>query len=143
MPAIKYRVTLTEKEKAELEGFIHKGKSPARSQTRARIMLKAAEGKKDGEIMEALSVSIDMVGHTRKRCVEEGVMTALYDRPRPGAEPKLTDKQSAYIIALACTPAPTGHDHWTLRLLSDKVVELGFASACSYELIRRLLKKTL
>jgi transposase len=78
---------------------------------------------------------------TRQRCVEEGPEAALKERPRPGKAPKLTEKQAAHIIALACSEAPAGHDHWTLRLLADKVVELAYADRCSYETIRQLLKK--
>ena len=142
MPAIKYRVTLTDEEVESLEALLHKGKSAARQQTRARILLKAAAGCPDAAIMEAWGVSATMVGHTRQRCVEEGVEAALHDRPRPGKAPKLTDKQCAQVIATACTPAPAGHDHWTLRLLADQVVQLGYAETFSHESIRRLLKKT-
>ena len=84
-----------------------------------------------------------MIYHTRQKCVEEGVEAALYDRPRPGKTPKLSDKQCAQVIATACTPSPAGHDHWTLRLLADKVVQLGYADSFSYETVRRLLKNTL
>ena len=141
MPAIKYRVTLTEAEVETLEGLLRKGKSAARKQTRARILLKAAAGCKDAVIMEALAVSATMIYNTRQKCVEEGVEAALYDRPRPGQAPKLSEKQCAQVIATACTPAPAGHDHWTLRLLADKVVQLGYADSFSYETVRRLLKK--
>ncbi len=141
MPAIKYRVTLTDDEVEMLEALLHKGKSAARKQTRARILLKAAAGSKDAEIMEALAVSATMIYNTRQRCVEEGVEAALHDRPRPGKTPKLTDKQCAHVIATACTPAPEGHGHWTLRLLAGKVVQLGYADSFSHETIRRLLKK--
>jgi transposase len=141
MPAIKYRVTLSEDEVAQLEALLRKGNSAARKQTRARILLKAAAGCQDAEIMAALGVSATMVGKARQRCVEEGVERALHDRPRPGASPKLTEKQCAHVIAVACTPAPEGHDHWTLRLLADKVVQLGYSDSFSHEAIRRLLKK--
>ena len=141
MPAIKYRVTLTDDEVDLLETLLRKGKSAARKQTRARILLKAAAGCKDAEIMEALAISATMIYNTRQKCVEEGVEAALHDRPRPGQAPKLSDKQCAHVIATACTPAPAGHDHWTLRLLADKVVQLGYADAFSYETVRRLLKK--
>lgn len=141
VPAIKYRVTLTDDEVEVLEALLSKGKSAARKQTRARILLKAASGCKDAAIMEALAVSATMIYNTRQRCVEEGVEAALNDRPRPGKAPKLTDKQCAHVIATACTPAPAGHDHWTLRLLADKVVQLGYADSFSHEAIRRLLKK--
>lgn len=82
-----------------------------------------------------------MVAKTRQRCVEEGVEAALNDRPRPDQNPKLTDRQAAHMIAIACSDAPDGHDHWTLRLLADK--ELDYAESCSYETIRQLLKNTL
>jgi transposase len=142
MPAIKYRVTLSEDEKTELEALLKKGKSAARKQTRARILLKAAAGCRDEEIVQALNVSVSMVAKTRQRGVEEGVEAALNDRPRPGQKPKLTDRQAAHVIAIACSDAPDGHDHWTLRLLADQVVELNYAESCSYETIRQLLKKT-
>ena len=141
MPGIKYRVSLTEEEKEMLESLLRKGKSAACKQTRARILLKAAAGSKDAEIMEALAISATMVFNTRQKCVEEGG-AALEDRLRPGAVPKLSDSQCAHIIALVCTPAPEGHDHWTLRLLADRVVQLGYAESFSYEGVRRLLKKT-
>ena len=142
MPAIKYKVNLTDDEKLHLEALIHKGKSAARSQTRARILLKATAGLQDKDIIQALDVSPSMVAKTRQRCVEEGPETALKDRPRPGQALKLTDKQAAHIIAIACSDAPAGHEHWTLRLLADKVVELSYAPSCSHETIRQLLKKT-
>jgi hypothetical protein len=77
MPAIKYRVTLTAEETEELKSLTHKGKSAARKQTRARILLKAAEGCPDKEIMEALDVSASMVGRIRQRWVEEGIEGVL------------------------------------------------------------------
>jgi hypothetical protein len=54
----------------------------------------------------------------------------------------LTDEQATYLIALACTAAPAGHDHWTLRLLAGKAVELGYVASISPETIRSVLKKT-
>lgn len=119
--------------------MLRKGKSAARKQTRARTLLKAAAGRKDAVIMVAVSAT--MIYNTRQKCVEEGVEAALHDRPRPGQAQKLSDKQCAQVIATACTPAPAGHDHWTLRLLADKVVQLGYADSFSYETVSRLLKK--
>jgi transposase len=141
MPAIKYKVTLTDDEIQNLERIIRKGKSASRSHTRARILLKAAAAFQDQAIIQALAVSASMVYKTRQRCVEEGPEAALKDRQRPGKAPKLTEKQAAHLIALACSDAPEGHDHWTLRLLAGKVVELSYAQSCSYETIRQLLKK--
>ena len=81
------------------------------------------------------------VWRTRKRFAEEGLERALQERPRPGPQCKLDGKEEAHLIAVACSQAPEGHSHWTLRLLADKAVELGFADSMSYETVRRTLKK--
>jgi transposase len=137
----KYKVKLTDDEKRQLEALVHKGKSAARSQTRARILLKAAAGVHDKDITEALDVSHSTVAKIRQRCAEEGPEAALKDHPRPGQTPKLTEEQVAHIIEIACSEAPEGHAHWTLRLLASKVVELDYAPSCSHEMIRQLLRK--
>jgi len=86
MPAIRYKVNLTDEEKRQLEALLHQGQSAARSQTRARILLKAASGLQDKDIIQALDVSASMVAKTRQRCVEEGPEAALKERPRPGVK---------------------------------------------------------
>ena len=138
----KYVVDLSEEEQAQLEALVRKGKSSARKQTRARILLKANQDMSVQEIMHALDVSEEMVRRARQRFVEEGLEAALHDKPRPGQKPKLSDKQCAHVIAVACSDAPDGHEHWTLRLLADKVVELGFSESISHETVRSVLKKT-
>ncbi len=82
-----------------------------------------------------------MVRHARQRFVEEGLDAALHDKPRQGQKPKLSDKQCAHVIAIACSAAPDGHEHWTLRLLADKAVELGFTESISHETVRSIFKK--
>ena len=141
LPLNPRKINLSDNERQILQAVVQKGKSAARSQTRARILLKAAEGSRDKDIIDALNVSPSMVAKTRQRCVEEGPEAALKDHPRPGKAPKLSDKQAAHLIAVACSDAPDGHNHWTLHLLADKVVELNYADSCSYETIRQLLKK--
>lgn len=142
MPALRYRVDLTETEREHLNQIIRRGKAPARMVTRARILTKAAEGLHDRQIAEALDVGMATVGRTRKRLVEEGLESALQERPRPGQRRKLDGKQEAHLIAVACSNAPGGHARWTLRLLASRVVELGLAESISHETIRRTLKKT-
>ena len=82
------------------------------------------------------------MARTRQRFVEAGLEAALTDRPRPGAAPKLTPKQQAFVVALACTKPPEGRLRWTLQLLADRLVELEVIPDISDESIRRLLKKT-
>jgi transposase len=81
------------------------------------------------------------VGRIRQRFVEEGLEAALKDRPRPGQRRKLSGKQEARLIALACSSPPQGRARWTLRLLADKVVELGLTESICHETVRQVLKK--
>jgi transposase len=141
MPAKKYLVDLTADEREHLLHVIRRGKESARKITRARILLKAADGLPDDQRAAALDVGIATVERTRKRFVEAN-LAALTERPRPGARSKLDGKQEAHVIALACSKAPEGRTHWTVRLLAGKVVALGFAASFSREAVRRVLKKT-
>jgi transposase len=141
MPKKKYRVALSTEERMTLAQLLRRGKAGTRQLTRARILLKADEGLSDEEIAAALHVGTATVGRTRQRFVEEN-LGALDEHARPGSQRKLTGKQEAHVIAVACTPAPAGHARWTLRLLAAKVVELGFADAIAHETVRQVLKKT-
>ena len=138
----KYTVNLSPAERETLTHLVRAGTRGARSLTRARILLKADEGLSDSQVADALNVGVATVHRIRQRCVEDGPEAALRDRPRPGAAPKFDTKQHAHVVALACSKPPEGHTRWTLRLLADRVVELGVAEQCSYETIRRALKKT-
>ena len=140
----KFVVRLTAEERNQLRDLIRRGRPGARRVTRARILLKADDGRTDAAIADALEVGVATVHRIRQRCVEEGLGAALAERPRPGAVPTLDPKAQAHVIALACStpPASMGRARWTLRLLADRVVELGLAPRCSYETVRRLLKKT-
>lgn len=55
---------------------------------------------------------------------------------------KLDGEQEAELIRLACSEAPEGRSQWSLRLLSDKMVELGVVDTLSHETVRLTLKKT-
>lgn len=142
MVAQRYVVRLTEAERRQLLNRVRQGRDSARRLNRARMLLKADAGWKDEAIAEALDLTGSTVARTRKRFVEMGLEGALNERPRPGRPPKLDDKGEAHLIALACSQAPEGHDHWTLRLLAGKVVELGLTESLSHEGVRRRLKKT-
>ena len=140
MPKKKYLVTLTNDEREQLDHLLHSGTQATRKVTRARILLKAAEGWEDNAIAAALSVGRTTVERTRQRFVEEG-LGALEERPRPGKQPKLDAPAEARLIAEACSAAPEGRQRWTLHLLADRVVALGLAESYSYESVRRTLKK--
>src|SRR5262247_3822914 len=106
----KYRVDLTAEERQTLEQLLQRGKSSARKLIRARILLQADEGLTDEEIATALDVGIATVERTRQRFVEAN-LAALEERPRSGGRRKLTGKQEAHRIAVACPPAPAGQRH--------------------------------
>lgn len=142
MPRKKYLINLNEEERQTLLEKTSKGKINARQMKRAMILLKANEGKSDPEIMAALNVSRPCVERIRKRFVEGGMDKALNEDPRPGFKRKLDGRGEAILLATACSDVPLGHEHWTLRLLADKMVELKVVDDISYETIRRTLKKT-
>lgn len=138
----KYVVELTAEERDTLEQLQQKGTSSARKLTRARILLKADEGLEDEAIAEAVGTSVATIERTRQRFVESN-LDALNEYPRPGGKPKLSGKQEAQLIAVACTPAPRGRARWTLELLAAQAVELGFTDSIARETVRQVLKKTL
>jgi transposase len=141
--ANRYVVGLEAGEREQLLALTRKGKPAARTVRRAQTLLLAGEGRTDAEIAAALHSGLATVARTRQRCVEEGVAAALAERPRPGAAPKLSPKQQAFTVALACTKPPEGRLRWTMQLVADRLVELEVIPDISDEAIRRLLKKTI
>jgi len=141
----KYHVHLSKEDRQELEALVHSGESSARTQTRARILLLTDEGqkKKKGtkEIASALLCSMPTVTNIRKKFVEGGVENALYDKPRPGAVPKITGEIEAQLTMLACSAPPEGRARWTLQLLADKLVELKLVDSISDVAVMHRLKK--
>ena len=122
-------------------GLLNRGIAPARTLTRARILLAADGHKTDAAIAEALHVHPATVERTRRRFVEGRAARALHEKPRPGGRPKLDPKQEAFLVALACSDAPSGRGHWTMQLLAGRLVELAVVESISDETVRRALKK--
>lgn len=143
MPAKKYIVKLEPDERETLLEITSKGQVSARKMKRAQILLKADEDWKDKDIIAALNTSRSTVERTRKRFVEGGLDKALNEDLRPGQRTKLDGRAEAHLIALACSDAPDGRDHWPLRLLADKLVELDVVASISHETVRRTLKKVM
>ncbi len=137
----KYVVDLSKDEKQRLEELTTRGKSGARKIRRAHILLLADEGLIDEEIARAMNAAVSTVERIRKRFVEEGLETALSERPRPGQRRKLDGKGEAYLVALACSEPPEGRERWTMQMLADKLVELEVVEGISDETVRRTLKK--
>jgi DNA-binding transcriptional ArsR family regulator len=143
-----YHVRLTDTERAHLQDLIAAGTAPARKLLHARILLKADEGPAgpawaDQAIADAVEVSQPTVSRVRKQYVEQGLEAALNRRaPTRVYQRKLEGAHEARLIALACSPPPSGQARWSVRLLADKLVELEIVDGVSYQTVRRTLKKT-
>ena len=118
------------------------GKGSNRKHNRARILDLLEQNKSAAEIAALLSCSPTTVYNVKHRYQAEGLESALTEKPRSGKPPHITGEQKARITALACSEAPEGHARWTLRLLADKSVELGFCDSISHNHVGQILKKT-
>ena len=138
-------VCLSEGERSHLKGLLRRGAAPARVQTRARVLLltdcSLGQHRPDEEVSQAVLTSVSTVKRTRGRFLAEGLAAALAEKPRPGHPPKITGEIEAQLVLLACTQAPEGHDHWTLRLLAERLVELGCLDSISHVAVGNRLKK--
>lgn len=145
---IKYVVRLTSDERKMLFELINKKKANKEKLNRARILLKADCGQEgenwdDNKIAEALYLSPKTVFNTRQSLIEEGLNKTLDRVPIKQKRTRIIQgEEEAHLVALTCGEPPKGHCKWTLRLLSDKMIELEYVDAVSYETIRSALKKT-
>lgn len=141
----KYYIELSDEERQELEALIRAGNAPARTQTRARILLLSdasqAKPKTGEEIASALLCAPPTVTNICRKYSEGGMREALYDRPRPGQAPKITGEIEAQLITLACSRPPEGKARWTLQMLADKLVELKLLDSISDVAVMKKLKK--
>ena len=139
-------ISLTDDQRQHLDSLIRKGNAPARVQTRARILLLADRSQAHRcphkAVAEATLTHPVTVGRLCRTFAEEGLEAALYDKPRPGAAPKITGDIEAKLVTLACSDAPLGRARWTLRLLAEQMVELGYIDSISNQAIGQRLKKT-
>src|SRR4051812_19667237 len=142
MPRKAQPIKLSKAELSSLKNILRRGAAQARTQTRARILDLLHRGHHPDQIAEALQVSGATVFNIKRRYLEEGFDSALFDKQRPGRPPTIDGKMRAQITALACSGAPQGHASWTLRLLADRAVELGFVESISHTAVKKLLKKT-
>lgn len=143
----KYVVELTDEHRQYLENLITSGISPARMQTRARILLKSDSSEKGPnwsyqKMVEAFDVSEMLIRDVRKRFSEQGFEATLQrKKPDREYEHSLDGEAEAHLMALACSQAPEGHTRWTLRLLKKGMEEKQYVETISHETIRTTLKK--
>jgi len=144
---IKYKVSLTEEERAQLLSIISKGNHSAQQYRTAYILLNCDDGEFgqkiiNEQISSVLKISMRMIDRVKQRFVEEGFEACLDRKPVSQTKPKKADgDMEAHLIALSCSK-PEGFSRWSLRLLADKMVEMEYVESISHETIRRVLKKT-
>lgn len=143
----KYSVKLSQEQRQELEELISRGQAAARQLMHARVLLKTDQGEdgpswSDERIAEAFEVSLPTIERIRKRCVEQGLEDALKRRPQPERpeKRKINGEHEAHLIALCCGKPPEGHERWTVRLLADAFVQLGYVDQVSYKTVWVTLK---
>jgi hypothetical protein len=146
--APRYKITLTQEERLQLEALTRNGKTAASKFIHARALLLCDAGEhgdpwKVADAAQALGISTRTIEHLKERFVEEGIQAALERKPSVKA-PDITFDGAfdARLTALACSSAPEGRARWTVRLLAEKVVELKIAPKVSTMSIHRSLKKT-
>jgi hypothetical protein len=143
----KYIVRLSRKERQELIASVKSLKGSSQKARRARILLKAdvnGPGWTDAKIADAFSCRVQTVENVRKRLVTDGFELALHGKQRdtPPVAKKLDGKKEAKLIAMRLGRPPKGFANWSLRLLAERVVELGLTGSISHETVRKTLKKT-
>ena len=129
-------------DKSALEHFTRTGRRPVRAVRRAQALLALATGIGQQAAGQAVGLSRQAVSQLRRRYEQAGWQFALAEAPRSGTPARFNGAQRAAVTALACTPAPTGHSRWTLRLLADKAVEWCLVDTISHETVSQVLKKT-
>lgn len=137
----KEHIKLTKEDYDKLENLVNKGKLAVKTYKRAIGLLEMERGKTLQEIAQTLGVNYTTVAVWREKYKSEG-LKFLEDLPRAGRPIVIDGTQRAKITALACSQAPTGHARWDLRLLANKVVELGYCEKISHTQVGNILKKT-
>lgn len=145
---VKYKVTLTQKERDELFSITKGGTHTSKKVIHSLILLNCDQGEygdkvNNEDVAKVLKVGMRTIDRVKKKFVEEGFDAALENSPTTRIYEKKADGDvEAHLVALACSNAPEGFSKWSLRLLADKMVELEFVDDISYETVRRVLKKT-
>lgn len=135
-------IQLSKEERSSLKTLFSGGNGSNRKHNRARILDLLARNTPAAEIAALLGCSPTTVYNVKHRYQTEGLESALTEKPRSGKPTRITGEGRARITALACSESPEGHARWTLRLLADKAVELGFCDSISHNHVRQILKKT-
>lgn len=146
--ATRYRVTLTEEERRDLAKLSTTGKKAARKILHARALLLVDAGElgpgwKTSDVVIAVGLSARTIENVKKRFVEDGLDAALERKPRvtPPRPVQFDGRFEAHVLSMACSEPPPGRKRWTVRLLTEKLVELEIVSNVSHMTVYNCLKK--
>lgn len=146
---MKYIITLTKEERDALRDVTSKGTHQAQKILNAQILLGCDRGEHqtkrstNEEISQFLGISMRKIDHVKKRFVMDGMEAVLTKKKGNHTyEKKVDGEVEAHLVAMSCSEPPEGYARWSLRLLADKAVELGYVDSISYESVRTVLKKT-
>lgn len=137
----KQHVKLTCEDQAYLETLISQGQQTARVYRRALGLLELDRGQTYTAVSKILQVAIPTISNWAAQYAAKG-LKVLNDRPREGRPVEIDGNQRATVTALACSQPPEGYERWNLRLLANKVVELGYCEHISHTEVATILKKT-
>lgn len=137
----KQHINLSDADIVTLEALLSKGTLKARKYKRATALLELNRGKSYGMVGQTLGMTYQSISALGKRYKQQG-LGCLEDQPRSGRPVEINGEVRAKITALACSDAPLGHAKWSLRLLANRVVELGWCEQISYGEVGNILKKT-
>jgi transposase len=132
------QVRLSNEELTSLELVLSKGKHSVRKLKRAQILLHLHKGKQHKVIAAAVGVSLATVYNVHGRYLL-GKLEGLEEKPRPGQPRKVTPAVEAAVTRIACSQAPEGYSRWTVSLINERVVQLGYE--VHDESVRLVLKK--
>jgi len=136
----KPHVVLSESDQGELSVLLHQSALKSKVFKRVTALLELNKGKTIEAVRSVLGLSYPTVAKLIDNYQQSG-LECLKDKAKSGRPPGISGKQRAAITALACSQAPQGHATWSLRLLADKVVELGYCETVSHMQVGRILKK--
>ena len=136
------KIKLEKEERKFLKDFLKKGTKKARAIARANVLLLADEGWETDTISKMVKVHRQRIWRIKKRFLDEGIKSALEEKPRYGQPKKYKEKHEAEIIATACTKAPKGRKRWTIRLLTKELKRKSGFKTLNRESVRLVLKKT-
>jgi putative transposase len=139
MPHKAVRITLKAKDRKQLRKLLSRGVQQVRVVLRATVLLQLGRGVRSPRIAEVVPLTEQAVRKIGHRYRVQGLQSALYDKPRPGAEPILDDSQKQRIIAMVCSDPPEGRARWTIRLIAEEAVKRGLAPRIGRETVRVLL----